>query len=117
MGTMRVALISDIHGNLTALEAVLAELADEPVDQIVCLGDVAIFGPQPREALARVRELACPVVMGNTDAWALSPTPHPVRDEETRFFNAVELWGAAELTDADRVVIRPIRVIRVLSPS
>jgi len=111
---MRVALISDIHGNLTALEAVLAELADEPVDQIVCLGDVAIFGPQPREALARVRELACPVVMGNTDAWALSPTPHPVRDEETRFFNAVELWGAAELTDADRVVIRTFQPVVTL---
>ncbi len=103
---MRIALISDIHGNLCALEAVLATLAQESVDQIVCLGDVAIFGPQPRETLARLQMLGCPVVMGNTDAWALDPQPHPVRNEQSAFFNAIELWGAHQLTEADRTYIR-----------
>ena len=46
---MRVGLISDIHGNRLALDAVVAELEKEDLDQIVCLGDVAV-GPQPAEA-------------------------------------------------------------------
>src|SRR5262249_39977038 len=62
------AIISDIHGNLPALEAVLAEIAAERVERIVCLGDVATLGPQPHEVIARLRGLGCPVVMGNTDA-------------------------------------------------
>jgi putative phosphoesterase len=106
---MRIALLADIHGNRTALEAVLAELNNDPVDQLVCLGDVAIFGPQPCDTLARLRDLGCPVVMGNTDAWALDPQPQPVRDEETIYFNAIELWGAAQLSDADRAFIRTFR--------
>lgn len=103
---MRLAILSDIHGNLPALEAVLAELAHEAVDQILCLGDVAIGGPQPRQTLARVRELGCPIVMGNTDAWALDPQPHSWRDEDTPKFNAIELWSAEQLTEAERAFIR-----------
>lgn len=103
---MRIALLSDIHGNLFALNAVLDALAAEQIDQIVCLGDVAIFGPQPRETLARMQGLGCPVVMGNTDAWALDPMPHPVRNDQTQYINAVELWGAAQLTPADQAYIR-----------
>lgn len=103
---MRIALLADIHGNLTALDAVLAELATTPVDQVICLGDVVIFGPQPGATLARLRDLGCPVVMGNTDAWALDPQPHAVRNVDTPKFNAVEQWGAAQLTDADRAYIR-----------
>jgi predicted phosphodiesterase len=47
---VRIAVVSDIHGNGPALEAVLAEIEQEQVDQLVCLGDVAI-GPQPGAAL------------------------------------------------------------------
>jgi predicted phosphodiesterase len=64
---MRIALISDIHGNLVALDAVLADIKREGADQIVCLGDVALLGPQPREVIARLRELGCPGIMGNHD--------------------------------------------------
>lgn len=102
---MRVALLADIHGNHFALDAVLNMLAAEAVDQLVCLGDVAIFGPQPQETLSTLRKLACPVIMGNTDAWALDPQPHPVRNVETPYFNAVELWSAAQLNDDDRIYI------------
>ncbi|SRR5579875_825947 len=67
---MRLAIISDVHGNLTALDAVLADMRatqeGEP-EHIVCLGDVAQEGPQPHETIARLRELGCPVIMGNTD--------------------------------------------------
>jgi putative phosphoesterase len=103
---MRIGLLSDIHGNLPAFAAVLAELQQESLDQLVCLGDVAIFGPQPRETLAALHTLACPLVMGNTDAWALDPQPHPERDADSAKFNAVELWGAAQLSADDRTFIR-----------
>ncbi len=103
---MKIAIISDIHGNNVALEAVLAALAQESPDQIVCLGDVVVTGPQPREALARVRELGCPVVMGNTDEWVLSPTLHTIRSEADQILYDVELWGAQQMTDADRAFIR-----------
>lgn len=91
---MRIALISDIHGNTVALDAVLASLEQRPVDRVVCLGDVATTGPQPREALAVLQALACPMVMGNTDAWLLNPEPWPVEDEDGRAVLDIELWGA-----------------------
>jgi putative phosphoesterase len=108
---MRIALLSDIHGNLFALEAVLRRLVQERIDQVICLGDVAMFGPQPREVLAKLQALAWPVVMGNTDAWALNPTPHPSHDENTPIFNAIEFWGAEQLTPADHTYIQSFQPI------
>lgn len=65
---MRIAIMSDIHGNLPALEAVLANVAARgPFDALGVAGDLCEWGPQPHEALARVRGLGCPVVQGNTD--------------------------------------------------
>lgn len=69
---MRIAVISDIHGSLVALEAAMADLKRHPVDQMVCLGDAIQGGPQPAEVVQRLRELACPVVMGNSDAFLLT---------------------------------------------
>jgi putative phosphoesterase len=66
---MRVGVISDIHGNVMALEAVLAALEQDGIDRVVCLGDVAAMGPQPVEVVRRLRALDCPVVMGNCDLW------------------------------------------------
>lgn len=63
---MRVAAISDIHGNLPALEAVLADVEREQVDAIVVVGDT-ISGPWAAEAFDRVKELAATVVRGNAD--------------------------------------------------
>jgi predicted phosphodiesterase len=66
---MRLAVISDIHGNGVGLEAGLDELAHERVDGFVWLGDVAEGGPQPVECLDRVLALGGPVVLGNCDRW------------------------------------------------
>jgi predicted phosphodiesterase len=97
---VRVGLISDVHGNLLALEAVLAELERENVDSLVCLGDVAV-GPQPAEALARVRELGCPVVLGNWDAAFLEGVP-PGEDETSAIVNEIHAWWSEQLGSADR---------------
>lgn len=77
---MRVAIIADLHGNRIALDVVLADIERESVDGIVCLGDVAATGPQPQETVERLRELDCPVVMGNADTELLRPRcgPSPV---------------------------------------
>jgi predicted phosphodiesterase len=65
---MRLAILSDVHGNLVALKAVLADLeARGPFDVLGVAGDLCEWGPQPREVLRRVRALGCPVVQGNTD--------------------------------------------------
>jgi hypothetical protein len=59
-----------------------------------------VFGPQPREVLARLRDLNCAAVLGNTDAWALEPRPHGARDEDTQRVFEIELWGARQLASA-----------------
>ena len=102
-GTMRIALIADIHGNLAAFAAVLAALERERPDRVVCLGDVAATGPQPREVLALLRTLSCPVVMGNADAELLDPTPPgPDSDEFTARILDIARWSAEQLDAADR---------------
>ncbi len=73
---MRIALISDIHSNYHALEAVLADIARRGVDRIICLGDITLKGPLPKDCVDRVRDLGCPVVLGNTDG-AYHPDNHP----------------------------------------
>jgi predicted phosphodiesterase len=101
---VRVGLISDIHGNLPALDAVLADLEREGIDEIVCLGDVAV-GPQPGESLARVRELGCPVIMGNWDACFLEGMP-PVHDEIGRKLVETAEWWSSFLSQDDLDFIR-----------
>lgn len=64
------AIISDIHGNLEALEAVLADIEKQGITEIYCLGDIVGYGPNPRECIDRV--MACKVcLLGNHDQGAL----------------------------------------------
>ena len=101
----RLALISDIHGNLVALEAVLADIAARGIARIVCLGDIAATGPQPHEVARRIRELGCPVVMGNTDAWLLEPAPRENPDDTGRVIDEIDLWCAEQLSADDRALL------------
>src|SRR6185437_11840199 len=102
----QIAILADIHGNLPALDAVLACVNAEGIDRIICLGDVATLGPQPREVIARLRLLGCPVVMGNTDAILLALQ----RDESTMSDDwsneAFDNWCARQLTDDDLAYLR-----------
>lgn len=64
---MRLAIVSDIHGNLLALDAVIADLDHVRPDAVVLGGDLALGGPNPVEVVDRLRELGWPSVLGNTD--------------------------------------------------
>lgn len=103
---MRLALLSDIHGNLHALKAVLDELKREQIDQYLCLGDVVEHGPHPKETLALIRELGCPVVMGNTDERMLDDYSqgHPSGDVWPGYEQ--DAWSAAQFTEDEQAAIR-----------
>jgi diadenosine tetraphosphatase ApaH/serine/threonine PP2A family protein phosphatase len=64
---MRFAVVSDIHSNLHALQAVLADIRAEAPDEIVCLGDVVGYGPHPNECVDAIREHAALSLCGNHD--------------------------------------------------
>lgn len=68
---MRIAIISDIHGNAIALEAVLADIKQMGVDQIICLGDLANAGPFPSRCIDIVRDVADVVIQGNHELYVL----------------------------------------------
>ena len=69
---MRTLIVSDVHSNLTALDAVLAAAeADGPVDGVWCLGDIVGYGPWPLETVQRIRSLGAVCICGNHDAGAI----------------------------------------------
>ncbi|MCI0635438.1 MAG: metallophosphatase family protein [Actinobacteria bacterium] len=116
---MRVAAIADVHGNLPALEAVLAEIDTEAPDLVVICGDVA-WGCQGAETLDRLRELSVPLrfVLGNCDRDLVrafdeascpdeeGPSEQPGRKTRRKlapsFGAELTLWEAARLTRAQR---------------
>ena len=91
---MRIAFLSDTHGNYIALKAAMADLQNHGTDEIVFLGDAATIGSHPQETLEALRELGCRVhIMGNHDEAVL----HPER--------AAELQIAPNLHDSLRWTI------------
>ncbi|HIE05016.1 MAG TPA: metallophosphatase family protein, partial [Candidatus Latescibacteria bacterium] len=66
---MRYALISDVHGNLEALQVVLHHIGKEDPDKLICLGDLVGYGADPQKCIDMVRERTELVVAGNHD-WA-----------------------------------------------
>jgi putative phosphoesterase len=97
---MRIAFISDIHGNYTALQAVLADIKSQNIDQIVCLGDTVSLGPQPREVLNTLRELKCVVIKGNHD-WAVLDPEDAEKFEITEYLVPDLYWCRDHLDQAD----------------
>lgn len=101
---MRLAVLSDIHGNLTALEAALADLERAGGADITwCLGDLAAFGPRPIECIRRVKALAeandgktFKVIGGNTDRYMVTGErfPAPPAADEAALKQTIELWKA-----------------------
>lgn len=97
---MRIALISDIHGNLVSLEATLADIEKEGVEEIICLGDVATLGAQPNEVIERLEKLGCRTVMGNHDAFLIEKDDITHYTDEPEVVEMVE-WCKGKLSSAE----------------
>ena len=77
---MKLAVISDIHGDAQALDEVLEAIDSEGIEQIVCLGDVALSGYEPRRSIQRLIVRSIPTLKGNTDARILERNPYQPDD-------------------------------------
>ncbi len=97
---MRIAVISDIHGNYFALEAALDDIRRNAVDEIVCLGDAATIGFQPLQVLRELRDRRIACVLGNHDA-ALLDLNRAVEYQVAPPLLPTLHWCAAQLSQAD----------------
>jgi predicted phosphodiesterase len=106
---MRLAILSDVHSNLEALEAVLEDAHEHNCTHFVCLGDVVGYNANPHECVKRVRDLDCPIVKGNHDEQASLI-------ESSRDFNELAeraiLWTRDHLTAEDKMWLRDLRLQR-----
>jgi diadenosine tetraphosphatase ApaH/serine/threonine PP2A family protein phosphatase len=98
---VRVAVISDVHSNLYALEAVLAEIDREPPEQLWCLGDTVGYGPRPNECCALVEERATVTLVGNHDLLALGSGAARAEDFNAEAVEAAA-WTKEQLTAESR---------------
>ena len=102
----RLAVISDIHGNLPALEAVLADIAAQGLRDIYHLGDLVGYNPFPNEVVALVRERDLPGITGNYDQAVLARVPDPVatflNPKITPMGKDLYRWTVSEVDAASR---------------
>src|SRR4051794_15958575 len=105
---MRLALISDLHGNELALQAVLRDSKRHGVDQLICLGDVATLGPRPAAVIDILRDFDCPCIMGNHDAFLLDPALIHTYTEFPVIVEAVD-WCRDQLSKAHIDFLRTFR--------
>ena len=99
---MRAAFISDIHGNLEALEVVLKYIDEQEIDRIYCLGDVVGYGPNPNECVDLVREKCRVVLMGNHDYAAIGRANIDYFNEYAR---RAAYWTMEQLTDENHAYL------------
>src|SRR5258708_19546186 len=106
---MRIAVISDIHGECFALDQVLQDMQRQGIEQMVCLGDALQGGARPARALERLRELNCPVVMGNADAWLITGQNTSAGEEPSEQQREVRAWSLAHLSQSDVAFVQQFR--------
>jgi putative phosphoesterase len=99
---MKVAFISDIHGNAVALEAVLLDVATKEVDQVYVLGDLVYRGPEPKRSLELIRSLHTKVIKGNADEWVVRGVREgEVPDKVLEMMNRERKWIVNQLDTSD----------------
>lgn len=102
---MKIAIVSDVHGNMTGFEAVVDAVQKEGADLVVHGGDLAFNGPRPAEVVDRVRELGWPGVVGNTDdlLWGGDASiPRWLPQPEREAFRPM-VAATAEMLGAERI--------------
>jgi diadenosine tetraphosphatase ApaH/serine/threonine PP2A family protein phosphatase len=102
---MRLGIFSDVHSNLEALQAVIADYKDKRIDTFICLGDVVGYGANPNECCDIVKELASVVVLGNHDAAVAGLMNYSFYYHEAR---EALTWCANQLTPENRAWLRSL---------
>jgi diadenosine tetraphosphatase ApaH/serine/threonine PP2A family protein phosphatase len=103
---MRVAVLSDIHGNLHALRAMLDAVAAEEVDALWCLGDLVGYGPRPNECCAEVERAASLCLVGNHDLGVLGRIPLAEFSDDAA---AAARWSQTVLSAEARAFLERLR--------
>ena len=96
---MRIAIISDVHGNLEALEMALWILSEKKYDELVCLGDIVGYGANPNECLTLIRKNTDHILLGNHDEASLDLAQ---TDAFNPYAKAAAVWTNDELTDENK---------------
>lgn len=109
---MKFAIIADIHANLEALEAVLADARAQKVTHYACLGDVVGYNANPKECLDLIRDMRMPCVKGNHDEYC--STNGPLEGFNPAAAQAVE-WTRRQLSEADRQWLRDLKYMRLVT--
>lgn len=102
----RIAIFSDVHGNLPALQTVLKDIENRNTDQIYCLGDLVDFAPWPNEVIELIRNLNIPCLMGNHDEriafnYDIIPLKKHTADETAARITAIN-YTKKTITQANR---------------
>ena len=99
---MKIALISDIHGNAVALDAVLRDIEKMQVDHLMVLGDLAYRGPEPKRVISTLQAIDCTIIGGNADEWVV----RGIRDGEVPDASLARMreereWTVRQLVEED----------------
>lgn len=109
----KFAIISDIHGNLEALQAVIQDAQSLQADSFVCLGDIVGYNANPSECLELIKSLNCPVIKGNHDEEASSDSNpagmNPIAYEAL-------MWTRNHLSEEQKEWLRKLRMVRNVPP-
>lgn len=119
---MQVAIFSDVHGNLTAFEAVLKDIKNQDPDLILFAGDLCVFGSQPAACvqLMRAEDISC--IYGNTDQWIsndplLSDDIEAEKEARSKNIETPADWTWAQLNAMDLAWLRALPFQKRISPT
>ncbi len=105
---MRYGIVSDIHSNLEAFEAVLDALSKEKIDRYICVGDIVGYGADPRACIKKVRQLNIVTVLGNHDAGCIGFTDLSYFNEHAK---AAVIWTKEILNQSDLEYLKTLRLV------
>lgn len=97
---MKIAVISDIHGNIYALMKALEDIDEQNVDKIICLGDLVGYGPHPNEVIALIRRREIPCIKGNYDASVVDGDYTYIRNTAINSFSLP--WACEEVRASNK---------------
>ena len=97
---MRVAVFSDVHGNIEALTSVLQDIKKENIDEVICLGDTIGIGPYPKECLDIIIENNIQYILGNHELYCLKGTEIDDKISENEAVH--HKWQGRQVTEAQK---------------